>query len=328
MTRRAFAAMLASTFLAGASAQAAAPARQLVLTFDDLPYAAQPFPQSTEAAARATRGILSVLAEFRAPAIGFVNEQRLYRPGEVDAGIALLKSWLDGGAMLGNHSFSHPSLNRMSPREFEDDIVRGEGVLNALMRNRGPYQKYFRFPYNHTGPTAEVKQRLAAFLAERGYRIAPHTIDTSDYLFNLPYLDAVRRADAAIAQRVRAAYLDYSMTVTTVMEQIAPQVFGRDIPQVLLLHANDINADSLAEMLGRYRDRGYTFVSLDQAMADEAYATPDIVTTTGAEWLWRWSRSKGLNISFRGDPGPPPWVRSLYENLASLPNDPSNVPRY
>jgi hypothetical protein len=39
------------------------------------------------------------------------------------------------------------------------------------------------------------------------------------------------------------------------------------------VHANDINADCLDEMLKRFAARGYHFVTLDEAMRDPAYQT-------------------------------------------------------
>ena len=62
------------------------------------------------------------------------------------------------------------------------------------------------------------------------------------------------------------------MAATAFAEDISSQIFGRDIPQVLLLHANDINADCLTELLERFQTRGYTFVTLDEAIADAAFS--------------------------------------------------------
>jgi len=67
-------------------------------------------------------------------------------------------------------------------------------------------------------------------------------------------------------------------------------------------------------LLQRLASRGYRFVSLDEAMADPAYKTPDtLITRSGPTWLWRWMKSKGMNVSFNEDPEPPDWVMKLYE---------------
>ena len=123
----------------------------------------------------------------------------------------------------------------------------------------------------------------------------------------------MRNKDKALAKRLRAAYLDFTFAATEFAERFSPQIFGREIPQTLLIHANDLNADCLDEMLRRLAARGYRFVSLDEAMADAAYQTKDTyVTKAGPSWLWRWMKSKGMNISFKGDPDPPKWVMDLY----------------
>ena len=100
--------------------------------------------------------------------------------------------------------------------------------------------RYFRHPMNHTGDTQEKKEAIETFLATRGYKVTPHTIENSDFLFTVPYSRAVQRGDEAEAQRVRAAYLDFTLAATEFAEKVSPQIFGREVPQTLLLHANDV----------------------------------------------------------------------------------------
>ena len=129
-----------------------------------------------------------------------------------------------------------------------------------------------------------------------------------------PYSLAVKKGDMELARRLREAYLDLTFAATEFAEKVAPQIFGREIPQLLLIHSNDINADCLDEILTRYKARGYTFVSLDTVMADPAQTKDTYVTKHGPTWLFRWSQSKGLDVSFRGDPDPPKWVMDLFQN--------------
>jgi len=83
----------------------------------------------------------------------------------------------------------------------------------------------------------------------------------------------------------------------------------------LIIHANDITADTLDEMLRRFAERGYKFVTLDNVMSDPAYQTKDtMVTKFGPTWLWRWNKSKGMDLDFAGDPDPPKWVMDLYNS--------------
>jgi peptidoglycan/xylan/chitin deacetylase (PgdA/CDA1 family) len=284
--------------------------RTMAVTIDDLPYvnfADGPYLTNARAG---TAKILSTLKKHEVPAIGFVNERMLENSGER---IALLREWVDAGMVLGNHTYSHPDFNQLTVEQFEEEITKGEVVTRKLMRSRGPYQPYFRHPMTHTGDTREKKEAVEQFLSARGYKITPHTIENSDFIFNVPYAKALQKSDKALAQRLRDAYLDFTIAATEFAEKISPEVFGREIPQLLLIHSNSINADALDELLQKLEARGYKFVTLDEVMADPAYQTKDtFVTKSGPTWLFRWSKSKGMNIDFSVDPDPPKWVMDLY----------------
>ena len=297
----------------GAQAQTRQNPRKMAVTIDDLPYVVMEDAPYLPNAQRVTTQILRTLQTYHAPVVGFVNEARLQATGEFDARVALLQQWINAGAILGNHTYSHPDFNRLTIEQFEDEIIRGEIVTRRLMRSREPYQLYFRHPMTHTGDTQARKEAIERFLATRGYKVTPHTIENSDFIFNVAYARALRNKDAALARSLRDAYLDFTIAATEFAEQISPQIFGREVPQTLLVHANDVNADCLNEMLRRFVARGYQFVTLDETMADPAYQTADsYVGKTGPTWLWRWMKSKGMNVSFAADPEPPQWVKDLY----------------
>jgi peptidoglycan/xylan/chitin deacetylase (PgdA/CDA1 family) len=300
------------------AAQAARTPRHMALTFDDLPYAyvAPGEVGALAKAQRVTSALLRVLASHHAPVVAFVNEAKLESGPELGARTALLQQWVGAGAILGNHTYSHADFNTLTIRQFEDEILKGEVVTRRLMRPRQPYQLYFRHPQTHTGDTQAKKEAIEAFLEARGYKVAPHTIDSSDYIFNRGYIQTLGR-DEATATRLREAYLDFVVRATEFAEGVSRQIFGRDIPQTILLHANDINADSLDDLLKRLEARGYAFVSLDTAVADPAYRTKDtLVTKFGPTWLWRWVKSQGMSVSFREDPEPPQWVMELPKTAA------------
>ena len=285
----------------------------MALTFDDLPYVAAGQRDTLERAQRVTSDILRVLKAHGATAVGFVNEGKLQINGEVAARTALLQQWIDAGAALGNHTYSHPDLNALTVQAFEADIVRGETVTRRLIQARPQTSWYFRHPQTHTGDTPEKKAAIDAFLESRGYTIAPHTIETSDFIFNAGFVRARNGGDQPTADRLRASYLDFCIAATAFAERASSEIFGREIPQTILLHANDLTADSLDDLLQRFEQRGYRFVSLNTAMWDPAYRTRDtLVSKSGPTWLWRWMRSLGLSVSFRDDPEPPGWVMDLY----------------
>jgi peptidoglycan/xylan/chitin deacetylase (PgdA/CDA1 family) len=299
-------------FSVSGSAQTTNPSRRIAVTFDDLPYVAVE-RQDLPSAQRATKELLRVLQTHRVPVVAFVNEGTLLVMGEVDARIDLLQQWVDAGMILGNHTYSHADFNTLTIQQFQDEIIKGEVITRRLMHSRQPYQLYFRHPQTHTGDTQDKKEAIENFLAARGYKVTPHTIDNVDYIFNVCYVHALRNKDVAMAKRLRETNLNFTIAVTEFAERISQQIFGREITQTLLLHANDINADCLDEMLRRYAARGYRFVTLDEAMNDPAYQTKDTyVGIYGPTWLWRWVRSKGMKVSSKDDPEPPVWVMDLF----------------
>ncbi|HEV2834953.1 MAG TPA: polysaccharide deacetylase family protein [Pyrinomonadaceae bacterium] len=302
------------------SARAQTATRTMAVTIDDLPYVQFRDAAYLTNARTATAKILTILKKHKVTAVGFVNERKLENPSEREERIALLRQWVDSGMILGNHTYSHPDFNRLTVEQFEEEITKGDVITRQLMRSRRPYQLYFRHPMTHTGDTPEKKEAIEKFLAARGYKVTPHTIENSDFIFNIPYGQALQKGDAALAKRVRDEYLDFTISAIEFAEKVSPQVFGREIPQLLLIHANDINADSLDELLSRFAKRGYKFVTLDKVMADAAYETKDTyVSKYGPTWLFRWSKSKGMNVDFSGDPNPPKWVMDLYNSrLAAL----------
>ena len=165
----------------------------------------------------------------------------------------------------------------------------------------------------HTGDTREKKEAIEAFLAARGYRIAPHTVENSDFIFNVVFVRAQAAGDRALAARVRDAYVDLTMGATLFAENASQTLFGRAIPQTMLLHANTINAEVLDTMLSRLEARGYRFITLEDATADAAYATPDtMVTTSGPTWLWRWATTLKVRLNGKDDPEVPAWVMEKY----------------
>jgi peptidoglycan/xylan/chitin deacetylase (PgdA/CDA1 family) len=295
--------------------QKSAAHRTVALTFDDLPYAQVGGGNYVNAAKRGTTEMLRVLKTHHAPAVGVVNESKLHADGELEARTALLKQWIDAGMTLGNHTYSHADFNALTVEQFQDEIIKGDVITRRLMESRRPYQLYFRHPMTRTGNTKEKKEAIERFLTARKYKIMPHTIENSDFIFNVGYVYSKLKTDEVMARRLREAYLDLTFAATSIAEKISPQIFGREIPQILLLHANDINADCLDELLGGFKARGYRFITMEDAMADPAYQTVDtVVSERGPTWLWRWSRSLGLNISFKDDPDPPEWVMDLYSS--------------
>jgi len=253
--------------------------RGIAVTFDDLPYIDETETPKLSRARRATTKILNALKAHHVPVVGFVTENKLRVTGEMDERVALLQQWVDAGMILGNHTYSHPDFNALTIEQFQDEIIHGDVIARRLMRPHRPYQLYFRHPMTHTGDSQVKKEAIEGFLSARGYKVAPHTIENQDFIFNAGYEQALRNRDEPMRRRLRAAYLDFTIAATAFAEHISLRVFGSEITETLLLHANDITADCLDELLRRLSARGYSFLSLDEAMSEPVYQTKDTYVT-------------------------------------------------
>jgi peptidoglycan/xylan/chitin deacetylase (PgdA/CDA1 family) len=225
--------------------------------------------------------------------------------------VGLLRRWADAGQELGNHGYSHLDFHSTPVDAYTADVLRGDSVTRRVLADAGGRPpRYFRHPFLHTGRTLEDRGRFEAALAGRGYRVAPVTIDNGDYLFAAAYDLA---PEDAVRTRVADEYVRYMEAVTAYYEQQSTALLGREIPQVLLLHANNLNADHFGRLAEMYARRGYGFVPLERALQDSAYASEDTYTgAAGITWLHRWALTQGKRGDFfAGEPDVPAWITAL-----------------
>lgn len=89
---------------------------------------------------------------------------------------------------------------------FEADILDGERRLRPLLAQRGLAPRWFRHPFLRTGRSAEDKATMDAFLGEHGYRTAPVTINSSEWICAMAYRYALDDGtDAGMLAKVRQA---------------------------------------------------------------------------------------------------------------------------
>ena len=282
------------------------PAKEIAITIDDLPLNGPRFDL-----ARLQTMTARLLSEIRAqhvPVVGFVNESLLYVPNETDARIVLLEQWAAAGVELGNHTFAHVGFKDTPLSEYEDDFVRGETITRSVLQRRGEKPEYFRHPFLQMGPTRELEESFEKFIAARGYRIAPVTIDILDWMFRVAYANARTQNDTVLMQKVAGEYLKFAGVKIDYCESVARELFGHPIKHILLLHANELNADNLGQLVKLFTERGYRFITLKEALTDPVYQAPDKYKAT-SDWLNHWSFSQGKQFTA---PAPPEFIQKAY----------------
>ena len=284
--------------------------KRVVITIDDLPCA-----NCAEGTwDQVTDDLLRTLKAHRVPAIGFVNESKLYRDGLLDSTrYQLLERWLQAGMELGNHTFAHLGATSTSAADYEQDVVHGEHHLRPLMERSGRELRYFRHPFLQAGATPQRRDSLNAMLAGHGYTIAPVTFDNDEYIYAYCYEQARRALDDSLMNRLARGYLMYMAQSVLFHGSQARDFFGREVPHILLIHANALNAAELDALLFWHEEQGYNFITLEEALKDTCYALPEATTRFGFSWIRRWQLAAGLQ-----PPWPPeiePDVQQLYDRL-------------
>ncbi len=273
---------------------------KVCITFDDLPVAVLS-DKSDAFQYSVTTKLLGALTRHRIPAIGFVNEDKLYKNNkQVDKHkVNMLRLWLKAHMDLGNHTFSHLDFNQTTCNKYFQDIIDGEKITRPLMQEYFKSLRYFRHPYLNVGETKSKADSLHNFLKSRKYIEAPITIENADWVFALAYDSAMVKKDSVLMKSIGETYVNYMADELKFMEGLSVNLFGRNIRQVVLLHTNALNADFLGKLAEVYERNNYKFIRMKDALKDKAYQTPvTVYGDWGSSWIYRWAYSSGKQGNF------------------------------
>jgi peptidoglycan/xylan/chitin deacetylase (PgdA/CDA1 family) len=290
--------------------------KQVCFSYDDLPFVSYGIADSVYQQQQMNK-LIAALNKHHIPAIGFVNEKKLFdkNGATIHFQVGMLQSWAISGLDLGTHTFSHPDYNSVSFLEYSNDLIKGEKVTKQILAENGKSLCYFRHPFLHVGNTKEKADSLDAFLKDHGFRVAPVTIDNDDYLFAVAYKRASVKNDTTLMRQIRTDFVEYIEKKVAYYEKQSLALFGRQIPQILLLHASLLNADCTGLLATMFNKNQYKFISIDKALQDEAYKTPvTVYSNWGISWIDRWAISKGEKREFfKDEPITPEYIKNLAE---------------
>jgi peptidoglycan/xylan/chitin deacetylase (PgdA/CDA1 family) len=231
---------------------------EIAITIDDLPFVGS--GTSTPANLKRTQdrfmAIVNTLVENQVPATGFAIGGAIAKNEW-----SLLETFRNQGLSIGNHTYTHKSLNGMNTEKYIADIEHADKKLAPVMTE----PKYFRYPYLAEGK-GEKKQKVIEYLADHHYTIAPVTIDSKDYEFNAQFYHIPYRQRAQRLEQFKKRYLAFIWKQTLRAEKKAKKIDGQPVKQILLIHANLLNSLCLADIIKMYKDNGYKFISLNDAL--------------------------------------------------------------
>ena len=240
--------------------QCAAQTREIAITIDDLPLVASKMdtPANRQRSTERFMKIIQAFTDNKVPATGFVIG------GAIEKGQwEFLEQFRNAGLMIGNHTYSHKSLNQIGSEKYIADIDRADKVIAPLLTE--PH--YFRYPYLAEG-NKQSKPIVLNYLTEHHYTVAPVTIDSKDFEFNeRAYKVRFHDRENYILKQLKPRYLAYIWQATLKAEK---QAKDKPVKQILLIHSNLLNSYVLGDVIQMYKQNGYTFISLTEALQNPA----------------------------------------------------------
>ncbi|QJB36541.1 polysaccharide deacetylase family protein [Chitinophaga oryzae] len=274
---------------------------QVAITMDDAPVMALPGYYTVAQRKAVNEKLLQQITVLHTPVSVFINGANCIVPDNQ----LLLKKWADHPLVtLGSHTLNHPDCAALPLDSFRMEVTINDYIIRAVAKDKPV--PYFRFPFNAMGKDSLAQAATIGYLKEKGYTAVPFTVESSDYMFEQAYQEALKKRDHHKAKDIGAAYIRYTLFSFDYFEKLAREVFGRDIPQVYLCHVNQLNADYYTTLVKALQQRGYQCISLEQAMQDKAYATPlHDHRRFGFSWLFRWIPDAAIRKShLRNSPEP------------------------
>ena len=116
-------------------------------------------------------------------------------------------------------------------------------------------------------------------------------------MYSYAYDMARNDNDVNTMREIREAYLAYILKMFDHYEAYSRELFGRDIPQTMVLTPSRLITDTADDFCAMAAKRGYSFITVDEAQGDPAYKTKeDFTGEAGISWFERWAMAKKLRL--------------------------------
>jgi len=206
-----------------------------------------------------------------------------------ERGRSHLGAWDREGHIIANHSYSHWNYASTEYEKYTEDIARCEAIVKDYSR----FQKLFRFPFLKEGDTAAKRDKMRAFLRDRGYRMGYVTIDTSEWAIDERLRKRLHARPDADLHAYRDFYLSHIWDRAVYYDGLARKVLGRPVSHALLVHHNLLNALFLPDLLEMFDRKGWHLIDAEEAYRDPVFSiAPDIVPA-GESIVWALAKASG-----------------------------------
>jgi beta-lactamase regulating signal transducer with metallopeptidase domain/peptidoglycan/xylan/chitin deacetylase (PgdA/CDA1 family) len=249
-------------------------------------------PKDSDATARL---MIAKLTQYKIPAIGFVNGSSI-SDGEKTYPVRanIVRLWRDAGFEIGIGGYNHLSFFKTDYDEYVANTEKNQRIVKPILVEKNLPLRYYSYPYLNTGKSNDEHLHFEDWLDDHSLRSMKYTIDNNEWMYSYAYDLARNDNDVNTMKEIRVAFIDYMTQMFEHYETYSSQMFGRDIAQTMVLTPSRLVTDSADDLFGMIRNRGYSFVPIDEAQADEAYKTEEhFVGNSGISWFERWTMAKG-----------------------------------
>lgn len=237
------------TLLFTSLSTAAAAKPEIALTIDDLPFVG-------ESRNFHLNMIIETLKTNEVKATGFIIAKEVSQDNW-----KMLQKFREAGLSLGNHTLSHKNLNKVNADTFIQEIETADKILMPVLSS----PKFFRYPYMAMSNGAK-KEKVLNYLQEKNYQIAPITIDSKDFTFNQLLMSVPEKERRTFLKSLKPCYLAFIWQQTLKAMENNRLARNPNKPQILLIHANLLNAYVLPDIINMYKENGFTFIRLEEAL--------------------------------------------------------------
>ncbi|MBV9762681.1 MAG: polysaccharide deacetylase family protein [Acidobacteriaceae bacterium] len=244
----------------------------------------QAWPQTPS---QVNRSLIDLFDKHGVRIILFVTASHVEDP----SGRKLLNEWVDAGHTIGNHTYSHHTINARDRtlKDFETDVLEAEKILQPF----ATYQRIFRFPALKEGNSVEVRDGMRDFLRAHGFFNGRVTVDASDWYYAERLQSRLRIDPAFDASRFMDPYVQHIRDRSLYYDNLAREVLGRSPRHTLLVHYSFLNSQFLRNVLDMYRVLNWRVISSSDAFRDPVFRAEPKTVPAGESLIWALAKETG-----------------------------------
>lgn len=244
-------------------------AKKISLSFDDVPRRNTSFTGKE----RSIRLLKSLKDAGVDRAVFYVNTAKASEEGK-----ERIRRYYQAGHIVGNHTHSHPSANRVGRDVFLEDFE----TAHRLLTSWGYKPTYFRYPFLHRSKETNSIIKIRNHILSKGYVDGFVTVDNYDWHMDNLFQEAKKQKRPINMDNLKKFYVDTLYKGIEHYEDLAKRVYGHSPAHVMLLHENDLAALFVGDLVKKLRDSGWQICSPEESYQDKYLAPfPSTVTRHG-----------------------------------------------